>query len=315
MVFSVSIDARAIEECKSCGKAGLSVVASLLNSLDQNCLLIERRKSTFSYESLINTVDDLVDSFANDGADFLTRNRIKNTLKKMRVTDRVKSFRSEESSDPPEQSEEIMASLVNVVDQLIVAESCDQVALNMVRLLGFPISSFESRRSKACSEGVSKKDRECDVFDLFNPAFRTLLLWSDRVELIDYSLGQNWLNKFGQRNDNYADAIPYWRSFFKSLGRKMVIVITTVAPREYDAIGRDDLEAEIKKEFMIGLEGTGIQVKVETGGRKVHSRFLHSCGFFIDIDRGIDICYRDGKVRKTSFGFKTDEELRSPARR
>lgn len=82
MVYSLAIDARTIEECQSLGEAGVGLVAALLNSLDQNCLLIESRKSEFSCESLIKAVDIFADSLGNSGADIATRNRLKATLKK-----------------------------------------------------------------------------------------------------------------------------------------------------------------------------------------------------------------------------------------
>jgi hypothetical protein len=92
----------------------------------------------------------------------------------------------------------------------------------------------------------------------------------------------------------------------------MRVVIRTLAPRGFESGGDEfkELIADIEQEFMKNLGGSKIQVIVEISD-KVHSRFLHACGFFIDIDRGIDICYKNGSVRRTSFGFKSDKELES----
>jgi len=312
MVFTIAIDARAIKECESLGRSGLSVVASMLNSLDQNCLLIECRKSTFSVESLIRTVNKLADSFTNDGVDYATRNRLKATLKKLWMTGRVKSFRFEESFNNHHYPEGIVDSLANVVDQLIVSDECTHVTSNAVPLMRYSISPFEWIRSKACSEGVSKGRNDCQIDKLLTDSFRTLLSWSDQVHIIDYSLGVNWRDRDGIRNSNYTDAIPHWCSFFRSLRREIQVVIRTLVPRGFES-GEDvikELIADITDEFMKNLGGSEIRVKVEISD-KVHSRFLHACGFFIDIDRGIDICYKNGSVRRTSFGFKRDRKLES----
>jgi hypothetical protein len=314
MVYTVAIDARAIEECQPLGEAGMSYVASLLNSLDQNCLLIECRKSEFSCESLIKAVDLLVESVNNEWLDFSTRNRLKATLKKMRFTNRIKSYRFEKSAELHEITTDMMVcSLANVVDQVIVTEDFARRGKS-VTLPRFALSPFEWWRSKTCSEGISKTHKECHVAELLNSAFRTLLSWSDQVYLIDYSLGENWFVK-NERNTNYESAIPHWCSFFRSLEREIQIVIRTMAPRQFELGGQEckNLVAEIEQDFMSRLDCSCIQVRVELSD-KVHSRFLHSCGFFIDIDRGIDICYNNGMIRRTSFGFKYDKKLESELR-
>lgn len=314
MVYTVAIDARAIEECQPLGEAGMSYVASLLNSLDQNCLLIECRKSEFSCESLIKAVDSLVESINNEWLDFSTRNRLKATLKKMRLTNRIKPYRVEKSSELHDISAEMMiCSLANVVDQVIVSQDFASTGKS-VTLPRFALSPFEWRRSKTCSEGISKTHKECHVAELLNSAFRTLFSWSDKVYLIDYSLGENWFFN-NERNTNYEVAIPHWCSFFRSFEQKVQVVIRTMAPRQFESGGQEckNLVAEIEQDFMSKLDSSGIQVRVEISD-KVHSRFLHSCGFFIDIDRGIDICYKDGKIRRSSFGFKYDKKLESELR-
>jgi hypothetical protein len=314
MIFSVAIDAQAIKECNSYGKAGLSVVASLLNSLDQNCILIESRKSDFSLESLINEVEKLAKSYSSEELDLQARVRLGSILTKLRISNRVKSVRIEDSSDHTGPAREIIIlSLVKVIDQLILPSACDAIG-KTVSLLDYAISPFEWLRSRACSEGISMKNNDCHISDLLNKAFKTLLMWSEIVHLIDYSLGQNWWHK-NERNTNYTDAIPHWCSFLRSLKRDLVLVIRTLLPRQFESEGQDckSLVAEIEQEFMSNLINSGIQVKVEISD-KVHSRFLHSCGFFIDIDRGIDICFENGSVRRTSFGFKCDKKLETELR-
>ena len=314
MVYTIAVDARAIEESQQLGEAGISIVASFLNSLDQNCLLIECRRSVFSCESLINAVETIVESSNNEYLDFSTRNRLKATLKKMRLSNRVKSYRVEKLFEHHDSPAHMMLSLANVVDQVIVTRDCAPAGKS-VTLPRFAHSPFEWKRSKTCSEGVSKKRSECHVVELLEVAFKTLITWSDQICLIDYSLGQNWFVKNNERNSNYIHAIPHWCSFLKSLERETQVVIRTLAPREFEHGGQEcrNLIAEIEQQFMYDLESTSIHVKVELSD-KVHSRFFYSCGFFIDIDRGIDICYKNGRVRRTSFGFKHDKELEDELR-
>ena len=84
MIYSGSVDARAVAECRELGHLGSNVVTTTLNAFFQSFILVEVANTPFSTARIFEEIEIF--------PDWKTKNIMKACIKKMRAENRIQSI-------------------------------------------------------------------------------------------------------------------------------------------------------------------------------------------------------------------------------
>jgi hypothetical protein len=294
MIFSGSVDAYAIAECRDLGCLGSSIVASTINAFSQSFILVEVRGTSWSFGRIIEELELF--------SDWHMKNRMKANLKKMRIEDRVKALQASQTDlTTGDVSSHVIALLLDRVNQVLCQKSDkDRQPKNCI-LLEYPSSRFEDQRNSLAIKGIYKSAGQCTAQSFLGEMLAELLKWTDTLHIIDYSIGENWMDVEGNLSYNYPPALAEWCNYLVSLNRIVHVTLHTSG-------GHRSMIQE-KVNYLTSGSQVEFSVVKHERNRVPHHRFVYALGFLIDIDPGIDL-FKDGRVRDISAKLGYDEKAR-----
>lgn len=290
MIYSGSVDARAVAECRELGQLGSNVVASTINAFFQSFILVEVANTPFSTARIIEELEMF--------SDWNIKNRIKASIKKMRIENRIQSILFPDSLREDQDVHSLVIDfLIDRVNHVLCRSSEERDRSQFCKLQEYPSSKFEERRNTLAVRGISKSKGDCCSKAFLDELLVEILKWTDKISIIDYSIGENWCNPEGRTSANYPPALVDWCIYLVSLNRQIHVDLHTSGG--YRGIIQDEIDSLTNESHV------NFSVIKHERSKMPHYRFVYAGGFLINIDPGIDL-FRDGRVKDISARLADD---------
>ena len=187
--------------------------------------------------------------------------------------------------------------LIDRVNHVLCQFSEERSQPQFCKLQEYPSSRFEARRNALAARGISKSEGECCSKSFLDDLLIEILKWTDKISIIDYSIGENWRNSEGKLSANYPPSLVDWCNHLVSLNRQIHVDLHTSGG--YRGIIQNETDR------LTNGSSVSFTVIKHERSKVPHDRFVYAGGFLINIDPGIDL-FKDGRVKDVSARLADD---------
>lgn len=286
MVFYVFFEPRVIADAADAGTLGLPLLISILQNLQQNCLILDFQDA-YAAEGVRREVERLEESVQREELSPDAVKRLKAALAHLKKSNRFIC--------------EVEPDWMGAKDHLaIIAEQCEDLGLDVLvlaedqeldagvestSLSAYYTSNFESTRADAAS-GKSYAPGALSETDFMDAVLGNALRYARRIDIYDKLVGSH----FG---DNFEYTI---KQFIHWLGSRILkpedckLVFHFEEPA---GLTGNHIHTQLKVfQSAAGLGALTIEVQHYDPRTMPHNRYIVTESFAIDVDRGMDFIDR-----------------------